>query len=169
MADADALTALLTRYFAYERAEIADFRKAIVQFQNDLPSVLSALRERISSAYADNADFSAAAATFLGHAKATINPAIGEADVREMLIQHILTEEIFNHVFNEGDFHRENNVAQQLYGLERLFFRGAVKRDTLKGAGAVLRRYPHQCGADYGACGKAEVPESHLRRILQGL
>ncbi len=133
MADSDALTALLTRYFAYERAEIADFRKAIVQFQDDLPSVLSALRERISSAYADNADFSAAAATFLGHAKATINPTIGEADVREMLIQHILTEEIFNHVFNEGDFHRENNVAQQLYGLERLFFRGAVKRDTLKG------------------------------------
>src|SRR3546814_13748995 len=49
-----------------------------------------------------------------------------------MLIQHILTEEIFNHVFNEGDFHRENNIAQKLYELERTFFRGAVKRDTLK-------------------------------------
>ena len=29
-----------------------------------------------------------------------------------MLIQHILTEDIFAHVFNDGDFHRENNVAR---------------------------------------------------------
>ena len=35
-----------------------------------------------------------------------------------MLIQHILTEEIFAHVFDEGDFHRENNIAKKLYGLE---------------------------------------------------
>ena len=48
-----------------------------------------------------------------------------------MLIQHILTEEIFTHVFNEGDFHRENNIAQKLYALENAFFTGAVKRDTL--------------------------------------
>jgi len=52
--------------------------------------------------------------------------------VREMLIQHILTEDIFNHVFNEGDFHQDNNVARQLYKLEKLFFRGAVKKNTLK-------------------------------------
>jgi predicted helicase len=34
--------------------------------------------------------------------------------VREMLIQHILTEDIFAKVFNEGDFHRQNNVAKEL-------------------------------------------------------
>lgn len=52
-------------------------------------------------------------------------------DVREMLIQHILTEEIFSHVFNDGEFHRENNIAKALYGLESQFFTGAVKRETL--------------------------------------
>ncbi len=31
-----------------------------------------------------------------------------------MLIQHILTEEIFTQVFNEGDFHHENNIAREL-------------------------------------------------------
>ena len=56
-----------------------------------------------------------------------------ETDVREMLIQHILTEEIFTHVFNEDDFHRENNIAKQLYALEGKFFTGATKRETLKG------------------------------------
>lgn len=49
-----------------------------------------------------------------------------------MLIQHILTEEIFASVFNDGDFHRENNIAKELYALETLFFTGAVKKDTLR-------------------------------------
>ena len=43
-----------------------------------------------------------------------------------MLIQHILTEEIFAHVFNDSDFHRENNIAKELYALEETFFTGAV-------------------------------------------
>ncbi|MDP3316489.1 MAG: type ISP restriction/modification enzyme [Devosia sp.] len=48
-----------------------------------------------------------------------------------MLIQHILTEEIFANVFNDSDFHRDNNIAKELYALEGAFFTGAVKRDTL--------------------------------------
>ena len=52
--------------------------------------------------------------------------------MREMLIQHVLTEEIFTHVFDRQDFHRENNIAQQLYRLEGAFFTGAVKQDTLR-------------------------------------
>ena len=132
MQDADELTRLLTLFFKYERPEIADFRRAVEQFKIDLPAVLDALRDKIEAAYADNEDFKEDADEFLAHAKDTINPTIGEADIREMLIQHILTEEIFSHVFNEGDFHRENNIAEKLYELERRFFRGAVKRDTLK-------------------------------------
>jgi predicted helicase len=48
-----------------------------------------------------------------------------------MLIQHILTEEIFSRVFGDDEFHRQNNVAKQLYGLEAVFFTGAVKKRTL--------------------------------------
>ena len=55
-----------------------------------------------------------------------------DADVREMLIQHILTEEIFSKVFGDDDFHRQNNVAKQLYALEGRFFTGNLKRQTLK-------------------------------------
>ena len=132
MSDVSGLTQLLTRFFAYERPEIRDFRRAITQFQIDLPEILKRLREKITDAYKNNTDFAKGARTFLAHAKETINPTIGEADIREMLIQHILTEEIFNHVFNESDFHRDNNVARQLYDLERLFFRGAEKKNTLK-------------------------------------
>ena len=132
MTDTDALLKLLNLFFGYERPEIAEFRKAIDHFKADLPHVLDALREKINGAYADNAGFQAAARKFLDHARDTINPNVGEADVREMLIQHILTEEIFAHVFNEGDFHHENNIAKELYALEAKFFTGAVKKETLK-------------------------------------
>jgi predicted helicase len=132
MTDTSALLKLVTLFFKHEREEIASFRKAVEQFKTDLPAVLEALRERIDDAYAKNAEFKEAAQKFLAHAKDTINPAVGEADVREMLIQHILTEEIFAHVFDQGDFHRENNIAKELYGLEAKFFTGQLKRETLK-------------------------------------
>ena len=130
--DATALERLLRLFFAYEPTEITQFRKAVQQFKADLPAVLDALRARIDRAEADNTTFRTALLTFLDHARATINPSVTAADVREMLIQHILTEDIFARVFGEGDFHRQNNVAKALYELEATFFVGGVKHDTLR-------------------------------------
>ena len=131
--DGKELLKLLTLFFGYERKEIADFRQAVRQFQHDMPQVLKALREKIADAYKANAKFKRRAAVFLKHAQRTINPSVTDSDIREMLIQHILTEEIFSHVFNESDFHKKNNIASQLYALEEEFFTRSVKRDTLRG------------------------------------
>jgi predicted helicase len=131
--DAHKLSHLLGLFFGYERPEVADFRKAVLQFQADLPEVLSALRLMIEKEQKSNAGFRKGAIKFLKHAQETINPAVTEEDVREMLIQHVLTEEIFSKVFDEDDFHRQNNVAKELYALEGLFFTGALKKNTLKG------------------------------------
>jgi predicted helicase len=132
MDDTEQLKTLLDLFFGYQRPEIADFKKAIAQFKLDLPEVLKALRERIDAAYAQNKAFANASKSFLIQAKESINPAITDADIREMLIQHILTEDIFARVFGQSDFHRENNVAKALYGLEAKFFTGTVKQQTLK-------------------------------------
>jgi predicted helicase len=131
------LEKLLRLFFTYERPEIAEFRKAVEQFKTDLPAVLAALREMIDKAEHDNPAFRKAAIKFLKHAQDTINPSVTAADVREMLIQHILTEEIFSHIFDNSDFHRRNNVAKELYRLEETFFTGGVKHKTL----AALRPY----------------------------
>jgi len=132
MVDTKQLERILALFFGYERPEIAQFRQAVAQFQADLPAILDALRDRIDTAYAENPSFKTVADTFLAHAKETINPTLTEADVREMLIQHILTEDIFTQVFNDGQYHRENNIAKELSKLEDAFFNGAVKRETLK-------------------------------------
>ena len=126
------LQRLLELFFGYEREEIADFRKAVKQFKTDLPEVLKALRDMIE-AEQGNINFRKDALRFLKHAQDTINPNVTAADVREMLIQHILTEEIFSQVFDDSNFHRHNNVAKELYALENTFFTGKVKHDTLAG------------------------------------
>lgn len=132
VAEVAALEKLLKLFFAYERPEIADFRKAVEQFKADLPAVLDALRHMIERQHESNPAFRDAAAAFLAHAQEAINPSLREADVREMLIQHILTEEIFAKVF-DSEFHRDNNVARELYKLEETFFTGGLKKSTLKG------------------------------------
>lgn len=132
MAEAPRFEKLMGLFFAYERAEIAEFRRAVEQFKVDLPAVLAALRSKIEDAHASNPAYQKAEAKFLKHAQETINPTLGTADVREMLIQHILTEEIFAKVFDDSEFHTHNNIAKELYALEGTFFTGNLKKQTLR-------------------------------------
>ncbi|ANL49716.1 N6 adenine-specific DNA methylase protein (plasmid) [Rhizobium phaseoli] len=130
-ADDDGLLRLLTCFFSHERQEIADFNKAVKQFAADLPEILKALRERINAKQKNSAEFAKAVADFLNHARDAINPVVTEDDVREMLIQHILTEDIFAKVFNDPDYHRKNNVAAELYKLEDQLFADRGEKTTL--------------------------------------
>jgi len=133
MTDTAKLAQLLKLFFGFERPEIAGFRAAVEQFKTDLPAVLQALREMIEREHKANTRFRKAEEKFLTHAQEAINPSLTDADVREMLIQHILTEEIFAKVFDDSDFHQHNNVARELYALEGEFFTGSLKKQTLKG------------------------------------
>ncbi len=161
MDDTEALLLLLTRFFAHERQEIADFNKAVKQFAADLPAVLEALRKIIADKRKASKDFAKAEAAFLKHAQDAINPAVSADDVQEMLIQHILTEDIFAKVFDNPDFHRQNNIASELYKLEdKLFARG--EKSTLLRALA-----PYYSGI----AATAAVIQSHSEKqgFLKGL
>ena len=150
--DVTKLEKLLNLFFGYERAEVSEFRKAVEQFKTDLPAVLQSLREMIEQAFRENVEFRTASQRFLDHAKETINPSLTEADVREMLIQHVLTEEIFSKVFGEDDFHHQNNVAKELYALEGTFFTGDLKKRTLRGLDpyyAAIRAAAAQIGSHH--------------------
>lgn len=161
MEDTDALYHLLTAFFAHERAEIADFRKAVRQFASDLPAVLAALRDMIAEKRASSRDYARAEADFLKHARDAINPSVSEDDVQEMLIQHILTEDIFAKVFENPDFHRQNNVAAALYELEGKLFGYGEKQKLLKALG------PYYAGI----ASTAALIESHSEKqgFLKGL
>ncbi|WP_374138951.1 Eco57I restriction-modification methylase domain-containing protein [Sphingomonas sp.] len=161
MDDTDALYPLLIRFFAHERQEIADFNKAVKQFGQDLPQVLTALRDLIAEKRAASRDFGAAEAAFLKHAQDAINPAVSEEDVQEMLIQHILTEDIFAKVFDNPDFHRQNNVASELYKLEEKLLGYGEKQKLLRAL------QPYYAGISQAAA----VIQSHSEKqgFLKGL
>ena len=135
---------LIRRFLDYELPQIEEFRAAQTQFKADLPTVIDNLREAVEEAESDNAEFQSAAANFLELCRASIGADVSAADVREMLLQHILTKDIFLRVFAEDQFHRENNVAQQLDALEGTFFTGDARRQAIDR----LRAY-------YGAIGRA--------------
>ncbi len=131
MQDADLLERILTAFVEYERPEISDFRVAIDKFREDIPDILEALRTMVAEQAETNPKFQNARDEFWTLCKDSINPDITAFDIREMLIQHILTAEIFNTIFDEGYFHRENNIARELDDVVRTFFTGAVRRNTL--------------------------------------
>jgi len=141
MADADKLEALLTHFINYQRPEVQDFRQAIECFKTDLPTVLNTLRQTLDNQ--SNNQFKAAFKSLFTLCQQSINPKINAFDIREMIIQHILTEDIFLTVFNESQFHQENIIAQQLEAVVKTFFTGKVRRETLKSIDsyyAVIRR-----------------------------
>ena len=135
---------IIRRFLDYELPQIEEFREAQEQFKADLPAVLENLREAVEEAEAENEDYRAAAAGFLELCRQSISPDVSAADVREMLLQHILTKDIFLRVFAEDQFHRENDIARRLDGLEHTFFTGDVRRQAIDR----LRAY-------YGAIGRA--------------
>ncbi|HAO22166.1 MAG TPA: DNA methyltransferase, partial [Desulfobacteraceae bacterium] len=131
MRDAEKLDKIITRLLSYERPEIRTFREAIEQFKTDLPTILNTLRDQIAAESQRNPQFQNARDAFLTLCREAINPQVTPEDVREMMIQHILTEEIFLSVFNESQFHRENNIAGELQKVVNTFFTGTIRRNIL--------------------------------------
>lgn len=127
----DALNDLLSGFVSYERPEVHDFREAIEHFKQDLPSIVESLRETIEEEGKINIRFQKSRDEFFELCQKSINPLLTQADIREMMIQHILTEEIFLEVFSETQFHRENNIARELQKVVDTFFTGKTKKESL--------------------------------------
>ncbi len=131
MKDAGALHSIISRFISFERPEVQQFRKAIELFKQDIPKVTDTIRGIIIAQEHTNPEFTKAAGEFLALCHESINKEITLDDVREMIIQHILTEDVFNTIFDETQFHRENNVARELEKVINSFFTGQTRRLAL--------------------------------------
>jgi predicted helicase len=133
MNDRDKLDEILNQFISFEHPQVKEFTEALLKFKEDLPNILEALRELMIKQGKTNPGYVEARDKFLEHCREEINPEFTPDDVREMIIQHILTEEIFNAVFDETHFHRENNIARELENVIGTFFTGETRRNTLEG------------------------------------
>lgn len=132
MQDAEALDSLLQALINYVRPEVKGFREALEQFKTDVPEIAAELQSRIAEASRNNKEFQIKRDAFLSLCRESINPEVSLEDVTEMIVQHILSEDIFTNIFNESHFHRENNIARSLSQVIETFFTRALRRDTLK-------------------------------------
>ena len=127
----EALDQLLTAYVSFEHPEVREFKQAVERFKGDIPNIVTTLRDMIVQQGKVNAPFRQRRESFLSLCRSSINTAVTPDDVDEMLIQHILTEEIFLSIFSDTQTLEENSVARELRQVEATFFTGATKRDTL--------------------------------------
>lgn len=153
--DAEGLHHLLTAFVSFERPEVKNFRKAIEHFKEDIPKVTETIRNIIVEQESSNPAYIKTAETFLKLCQASINSEITIEDVREMIIQHILTEDIFNTIFDETQFHRENNIARELETVIHTFFTGNTRR-------VVLNNIKHYYDAINAAA--ASIPDHHEKQ-----
>ena len=128
LADNAGLQTLLDRFFGFLPREVEDFKIAKTKFLAELPQVAQALEAMLARAYADNPAFKAKAAEFLDLCKRAVGERVTRRHVDEMLIQHVLTDQIFQAVFPAAAFHRANHLARAVSGLELSFLRGGARR-----------------------------------------
>ena len=125
------LDRLLRAFIEFQPKVITDFYLAIEQFKNDVPYIVDELRSMIVEQSEKNEQFKIARSGFWELCRQSIDKTISADDIREMLIQHILTDEIFSTVYNETHFHRENNIAIELQKVVDTFFTREVRYNTL--------------------------------------
>lgn len=129
--DAAKLHDIITAFISYKNEAVYKFEDAIDKFKSDIPVILETLRRRIEEAGARSETFTKERDEFLKLCKEEINPDIALADIREMMIQHILTSDIFNKIFDDPDFHRHNTIAAELEKLIATLFSYAERRNLL--------------------------------------
>ena len=122
---------LLDRFISYRPKEIAEFEKAIQEFKNHIPSIADSLRQFMDE-QKDKEEYVSLRNSFLDNCRKTINPDFTIEDIREMIVQHILTKDIFNSIFGDANFHRKNNVAETLENIIDTFMTREVQMNYLK-------------------------------------
>ena len=122
MRDEEQFTKLLQKFITYKPEEIVLFEKAIQKFKEDIPPIVDKLREFMEKQQ-DNENYVALRNSFLEDCQKHINPDFDTDDIREMIIQHILTKDIFNAIFGNINFHMNNNIAETLESIIESFKR----------------------------------------------
>ena len=119
---------MLNTFFAYREENIVDWYAAVEEFKEKVPVLGRGVAKRIETEMQDNPLFRQAFESFHQQCRASIDPNLTEAQVEEMLIQHLLTERIFRTVFDNPDFTNRNIIAQEIEKVIQILTRRSPSR-----------------------------------------
>ncbi len=115
LADPTELADLLTRLLEHTQPQIDEFHTAVTKFQERIPELATALLEHITQEeQKKNKGFATAFESFYSLCKQTLNPNLSRDAVKEMLVQHLLTERLFRTIFDNPDFVYRNVIAAEI-------------------------------------------------------
>ncbi|MGB1204269.1 MAG: type ISP restriction/modification enzyme [Chitinophagales bacterium] len=129
--DANKLHEILTAFINYQPAEVQEFEQALAAFKEDIPKIVQTFRLLFNEQNKSNKKYVKARNRFLDLCKEEINPNITAADIREMLIQHILTEDLFMAIFDDASFLKFNIIAKELEGVINTVLTREVRKNQL--------------------------------------
>ena len=128
LTDPQNLINVLNTFFAYQEENIVDWYAAVEEFKEKVPVLGRGVAKRIETERQDNPLFRQAFGNFHQQCRASIDPNLTEAQVEEMLIQHLLTERIFRTVFDNPDFTNRNIIAQEIEKVIHILTRRSPSR-----------------------------------------
>ena len=108
------LVQTLDAFFSHRPPAIAEWDEAVAQFKDKVPDIGRGLAALIQRERQTNRQFTTAFADFYDKCRQSINPNLSQAAVEEMLVQHLLTERIFQTVFSNPDFTSRNVIANEI-------------------------------------------------------
>lgn len=112
--DRQNLATLLSQFYSHTEKDIEGFEQAVSEFQERIPSLAKALLDKILTAHKKNKRFGEAFDGLMELCRTSLNPNISTAAVDEMLVQHLLTERLFERIFSDQDFARRNVIAREI-------------------------------------------------------
>src|ERR1017187_7433770 len=124
---------LINRFFSHDESDEREFYRAMNEFKSRIPDLAQSLREHISEAHRKIKKFRDAFASFMTLCRASLNPELTDANVDEMLIQHLLTERLMRNLFQNPEFTERNMIAAQVENVIEALASGSFsKQEFLK-------------------------------------
>ncbi|MDO8586235.1 MAG: type ISP restriction/modification enzyme [Armatimonadota bacterium] len=129
MTQAQQVADLLHEFTTHAEPDIEQFERAVAEFKARIPELAQGVLLIIAKERKENKRFVKAFSEFHELCKTALDPRISEAQIDEMLVQHLLTERLFRTVFDNQDFTQRNAIASEIekviYALtSRAFNRG---------------------------------------------
>ncbi len=110
----DYLSQLVNHFFDYKAPHIEEWEQAVSEFSERIPELAGAVKKIIDAERKHSPAFVRSFEDFYALCRQAINPNLSEEAVERMLIQHLLTERIFERIFDNSDFTRRNVVAAEI-------------------------------------------------------
>ena len=100
------------------------------QWAKDVADIANRQIERIKTLIAENAEHRAAFEEFLGGLQKNINPSISEQEAIDMLSQHIITKPVFEALFEDYSFVKNNPISVSMQKMLDLLEEQDIAEDT---------------------------------------